>query len=89
MPLIDRELDGGMKCASFLKLTELVKKPSNLNRIGKEKSYCLISHSLACFVEPIRRLCFCFAEGLAGLTDGLAMGGAELSKKEIVVGFFR
>ena len=30
-------LKGNTKCASPLKLTELVKKPSNLTRIGKEK----------------------------------------------------
>ena len=69
-------------------LTELVKKPSNLTKTGKEKPHCPISHSLTCFIELIGRLCFRFTEGLTGgLTDGLAMGGAELRGGEVAVGF--
>ena len=40
VPLIDRafaKLEDNAKCASLPKLTELVKKPSNLTRTGKEK----------------------------------------------------
>ena len=70
------------------KLTELVKKPSNLTKTGKEKPHRLISHSLARFIEPIRRPCFRFVEGLTdGLTDGLAIDGAKLSGGEVAVGF--
>ena len=68
--------------------TKLVKKPSNLTRTGKEKSHRPISHSLAHFVEPIRRPCFRFAEGLtSGFTDGLAIGRAESRGGEVAVGF--
>ena len=93
-----RTLEDDAECASFPKLTELVrlsnltelvKKPSNLTRTGKEKPHRPISHSLTCFVEPIGRPRFCFVEGLTGgLTNGLAMGGAELRGREVVVGFF-
>ena len=89
--LIDKklaELENNAECASFAKFTELVKKPSNLTRTGKKTSHCGISHSLACFVEPVRRPCFRFVEGLAGLTDGLAMGGAKSKREEIAVSFF-
>ena len=48
------ELEDDAECASLPKLIELVKKPSNLTRTGKEKPHCPISHSLACFVQPIR-----------------------------------
>ena len=88
--LIDKaliELENGAECASLSKLTELVKKPSNLTRIGKEKLHRLISYSLARFVEPIGRPQFCFVEGLTGLTDGLAMGGAKLRGEKVAVGF--
>ena len=81
------ELEDDAEYASLLKLTELVKKSSNLIRIGKEKSHRPISHSLTYFVEPARRPCFCFVEDLAGLTDGLAMGGAKSRRKEIAIGF--
>ena len=63
---------------------QLVKKPSNLTRTGKEKPHRPISHSLTRFVEPTGRPRFRFAEGL---TDGLAMGGAELRGGEVAVGF--
>ena len=92
MLLIDKKLaklEDDTKCVSLSKFTELVKKPSNLTRIGKEKSYCLISHSLACFVEPVRQPRFCFAKSLMGLTDNLAIGRAKLREREIAVGFFR
>ena len=46
-----------------------------------------MSYSLTCFVEPVRRSFFCFAKGLAGLTDGLAMGRAELRGEEIAIDF--
>ena len=83
-------LENDAECASLPKLTELVKKPFNLTKTGKEKSYRPISHSLTRFVEPIRRPCFCFAEDLTGgLTDGLAMGGAELRGRKVAVGFSR
>ena len=82
------ELENDAECKSFLKLTELVKKPSNLTRTGKEKPHCPISHSLSRFIEPIRCPRFYFIEDLAGLTDGLAIGGAELRGEEIAVGFF-
>ena len=65
-----------------------MKKPSNLTRTGKKKPYRPISYSLAHFVEPVWRPCFCFAEGLVGLTDGLAIGRAELREGKVAVGFF-
>ena len=65
-----------------------MKKSFKLTKIEKEKSYCLISHLLACFIEHARRPCFCFAEGLTGLIDGVAIGGVELRRKEVAVGFF-
>ena len=52
--LIDRklaELKDDAECASFPKLTKLVKKTSNLTRTGKKKPHRPISHSLACFTE--------------------------------------
>ena len=103
MPLIDREHNGNMllidrklaeleedaECASLPKLTKLMKKSSNLTKIVKKKSHCPISHSLACFVEPIGRLCFCFVESLAGLTGGLAINRAALREEKVAIGFFR
>ena len=81
-------LEDDAECAPLPKLTKLVKKPSNLTRTGKEKLHCPISHSLACFVEPVGWPRFYFAEGLTGgLTDGLAIGKAKSSEKEIAVGF--
>ena len=79
-----RTLEDDFEYISLPKLTELVKKPSNLTRTGKKKHHCPISHFLPHFVEPIGRPRFCFAEGL---TDGLVMGGAQLSRREIAVGF--
>ena len=81
------ELENDAEYASIPKLTELVKKPSNLTKTRKEKLYYPISHSLACFVEPVRRLCYCFVEGLMGWNDNLAMSGAELRGREVAVGF--
>ena len=81
------ELENDTKYASLPKLTELVKKSFNLTKTVKEKSHRLISHFLACFVELVGRPCFCFVEGLTGLTDGLAMGGAKLREREVAVGF--
>ena len=89
--LIDRKLaklKDNAEYTSFPKLSELVKKLSNLNKIGKEKVNRLIFYSLAHFVEPVRQLCFWFVEDLTGLTDGLAMGRAELKGKKVAVGFF-
>ena len=91
MLLIDRKLtklENNAEYASLLKLTKLVKKLSNLTRIRKKKPHCPISYLLACFVEPVRRSRFCFVEGLAGLTDNLTMGGAELKGEEVAIGFF-
>ena len=101
MPLIDREYNSNMllinrklaeleddaEYISFLKLTELVKKTSKQIRTNKEKPYCLISHSLTCFVELVERSRFCFAEGLTGLTDVLVIDGAESREKKVAVGF--
>ena len=102
MLLIDREHNGNVllidRAPAHWKMmlnmhlsrcfTKLVKKPSNLTRTRKEKPHRPISHSLARFIEPIERLRFCFAEGLAGsLTDGLAMGGAESKGGEVAVSF--
>ena len=93
------ELEDDAECAflpkltelvKLLKLTELVKKPSNLTRTEKEKPIHSISYSLACFFEHIGRPCFRFAKGLtSGLTDGLAMSGAELRRGKVTVGFSR
>ena len=81
-------MEDDAECASLPKLIELVKKPSNLTRTGKEKPHRLISHSLARFVELIGRPRFRFVEGLTGgLIDGLAMGGAESRGGEVAVGF--
>ena len=77
-------MEDDAECASLPKLTKLVKKPSNLTRTGKEKPHRSIFHSLTRFVEPIGRPRFRFAEGL---TDGLAMGGAESIGGEVAVGF--
>ena len=75
------------KCASLLKLIELVKKSFNLIKIEKEKPhwlYCLISHSFACFVELVIRPYFCLAKSL---TDNLAMGQIELRREKVVISF--
>ena len=91
MLLINRELaesENNAECTSPPKLTELVKKPSNLIKTGKKKPYCPISHFLSSFVEFVRRPCFYFAEGLAGLIDGLSMGRADSREGEVAVGFF-
>ena len=64
VPLIDRELSGNIllinrefvelkndvKYTSLPKLTELVKKSSNLTKTGKEKPHRPISHFLAYFI---------------------------------------
>ena len=71
----------------LLKLTELLKKPFNLTKTGKEKSHCPISHSLARFIELDGWSCFHFVEGLTDWTDGLAMSRAELRRGEVAVGF--
>ena len=81
------KLEDDTECASLPKLTKLVKKLSNLTKIGKKKPQCPISHSLTHFIEPIEQPCFCFAKGLMGLTDSLAMSGAKLREEEVVVGF--
>ena len=89
--LIDRklaELEDDVEYASFLKFTELVKKPSILTKTGKKKPHCPIFYFFAYFIEPVRQLCFCFAENLAGLTDSLAIGGAESRGEEVAVDFF-
>ena len=88
--LIDRklvELENNAECASLPKLTKLVKKPSNLTRLGKKKSYRPIFYFLACFVKLVGRPCFSFVEGLADLTNGLAIGRAELRRRKVAVGF--
>ena len=82
------KLENDAKCALFPKLIELVIKSSNLTRTGKEKSHRPIFLFLARFIEPIRQLCFCFAENLTGLTDGLAMGGAKLRREKVTISFF-
>ena len=81
------ELENDAQYSSLPKLKELIKKFSNLTWTGKKKPHCPISHSLTCFVEFIGRPCFYFAEGLAGLTDGLAIGGAESRVWEVAIGF--
>ena len=67
MLLIDREISGNVllldrklaelkddaECAFLPKLTKLMKKASNLTRIGKKKPHYLISHFLACFDELV------------------------------------
>ena len=91
MLLINRKLaklENDAEYASLPKLIKLVKKPSNLTRIRKEKSYCLISYSLTYFIEPIKWLFFCFAEGLTDLTNGLAISGIELRGKKVAISFF-
>ena len=90
MLLIDRklvELENDFEYASFPKLTKLVKKSSNLTITEKKKPHHPIFHFLARFIEPVRRLCFCFAEGLVGLTDSLAIGITEFRGEEFAVGF--
>ena len=82
------ELKHDAECVSLLKLTELVKKPSKRAKTGKEKSHYSIFYFLAYFDEPVGRSCFCFAKGLAYLTDSLAMGGAKLRREKVAVGFF-
>ena len=65
-----------------------MKKPSNLTKTGKKKSYRPISYFLVCFVELIGRLYFCFAKGLTGsLTDGLAIDRAESRGGKVAIGF--
>ena len=81
------ELEDDAEYAFLPKLIELVKKRFNLTRIGKEKFHCPISHSLAYFVEPDGQPRFCFSEALAGLTDGLAIGGAESRGEEVAVSY--
>ena len=91
MLLIDRKLAKlkyDAKYASLPKVTKFVKKPFNLTRTRKEKPHCSISYSLVCFIEPVRRFYFCFIEGLAGLTDGLALGRVKLREREVAIGFF-
>ena len=91
MLLIDRKLarlKNDDECAIFPKLTELVKKSSNLTRIGEKKPYHPISYSLTYFIELVRRLCFYFAESLTGLTNGLAMRGAELKRAKVASVFY-
>ena len=88
---IDRELAGleyDADYACLLKLTKLIKKPSNLIKTEKKKPHCPIFYSLTCFIEPIGRPYFCFAEGLAALTDSFAMDGAKSRKRKVVVSFF-
>ena len=90
MLLINRklvELENDAEYASFPKLIKLVKKPFNLIKTGKEESHYPISYFLTCLVELVRQLYFCFAEGLMGLTDGLAIGKTELRGEEVAVGF--
>ena len=90
MLLIDKKfakLKYDAECASLPKFTKLVKKSSNLTRTRKEKLHHPISNSLAHFVEPAGRPCFHFVEGLAGLTDGLAIDGVELREEKVAVGF--
>ena len=81
------ELEDDIECTSLLKLTKSMKKPSNLTRIRKEKPYCSISHSLTCFVKLVRWPRFYFVEGLADLTDGLAISKAKSRKKKDAIGF--
>ena len=90
MLLINREpveLEDDAKCASLPKLTELVKKSSNLTRTGKKKPQYPISYPLTCFVELVGWPCFCFVEGLTGLTDGLAISGAKSRREKVAIGF--
>ena len=92
MLLIDKELaklEDDAECASLPKFTELMKKPFNLTKTGKEKPHCPIFYSLSCFVEPDKWPDFCFIKGLMGLTDGLVMGEVELKGGEVAVGFSR
>ena len=81
------ELEDNTECASPSKLTKLVKKLSNLTRIGKEKPHHPISHSLTYFIKSVRWLYFHFAEGLIGLIDSLAMGKVKLKRGKVAVGF--
>ena len=91
MLLIDRELrelEDDTKCAFLLKLTKLVKKSSNLTRIGKKKLHCPISHSFTNFVESIRWPYFSFEGDLMSLTNSLAIDGVKLRKRKVAVSFF-
>ena len=81
------ELEDDAKCVSLSKLIELVEKPSSLARIWKKKPHCLISHSLARFVELVGWLLFRFAEGLAGLFDNLAISRAVSREEKVAIGF--
>ena len=81
------ELENNAECAFFPKFTKLVKKPSNLIKTGKKKPHRPISHSLTCFVKPVRRSRFCFTEDLMGWTNGLAMGEVELRRGKVAIGF--
>ena len=83
------ELKDDSKYTSLPKLIELVKKPSNLTKTEKKKPHCPIFYSLAYFIDLLGRLCFCFSEDLAGLTDGLAMGRAKSRRRKFAVGFSR
>ena len=82
------ELQNDAQGASLLKLTELAKKLFKFTKIRKEKPYSPISYSLTCFIELVTRPRFCFAKGLAGLTDVLAMSGAESRGEEVAICFF-
>ena len=89
--LIDKELvelEDDAECASLLKLTEFMKKHFKQTKTGKEKPHRSISNSFAYFDEPVGRPCFCFTEAWVGLTDGLAMGGAESKKEKVTINFF-
>ena len=91
MLLIDRELaelEDDAECASFLKLTKLVKKSSNLTKTGEKKPHCPISHFLACFIKLVGRLCFYLVESLTGLADGLALGGTKSRGGKVAISFF-
>ena len=90
--LINKEsikLEKDTKYAFFLKFTKLVKKSSNLIKIGKEKPHWLrhpISHFFAHFDELVGRSCFCLVEGL---TDNLAIDRKESRGGKVVVDFSR
>ena len=83
------ELEDDAKYASFLKAHRISEKPSNLTGTRKEKLHRLISHSSVYFLELVGRPCFCFIGGLADLTDGLAIGGAESRERKIAISFSR
>ena len=90
MLLLDREiaeLENDAEYISLPKLTKLMKKSSNPIRTRTKKPHCPISHFLTHFVELVEQPRFCFTEGLTGLFDGLAMGGAELRGEKIAISF--